>query len=227
MNCGEFAQIVHEVAQTEVRSDNKTLSAATAVSARFHAETCESCAARLREAQGVARALRVVSEDSAQAAARPYAEMSLMDAFREHHRNQEHMRERHRRSRLRWAEWMAVAAAAVALLAVGTWRFSRLYANRLNSSQTQTNTSASNTNPAAQSDANLQGPDAMDAGFVPLPYGEDFSADDPGVVVRVSIMRDALENLGYPVDEGRGDEVVQADLVVGEDGWPRAVRLVQ
>jgi hypothetical protein len=39
--------------------------------------------------------------------------------------------------------------------------------------------------------------------------------------------RSALGSLGYPVDEVHAADVVQADLLVGEDGLPRAVRLVQ
>ena len=225
MNCEEFAKIVHEVAREEARVERKTLSAAEAVSARFHAETCEACGARLNEARAVMGGLKIVAEDSAKAEARPYVEMAVLDAFREHQRTRVRAQYRQRRSRLRWAEWISVAAAAAVLLAVGEWKFSQRHAAGVNPSGASL--AANNGNAGTEPAADSQEAAGQDSDFVPLPYGEDFSADDAGVVVRVSLTRDALGSLGYPVDEIRGQDVVQADLVVGEDGWPRAVRLVQ
>jgi hypothetical protein len=228
MNCAEFGEIVHELAQEKARAGKKTLSAATAVSARFHAETCEVCAARLAEAQSLALALKATADDCAPLEAPGHVEMLLMAAFREHRRSRERAQFRERRSRLRWAEWMAVAAAAVVLLGIGAWNLSRPHSHRVNGANTHPVAAANkNAGVAAQPAAEPQEAAAQDSDFVPLPYGERFSADDSGVVVRVSMTRDALATLGYPVDEGRGEDVVQADLIVGEDGWPRAVRLVQ
>ncbi|HEU5411840.1 MAG TPA: hypothetical protein VFU57_12530 [Candidatus Acidoferrales bacterium] len=232
MNCEEFRKIVHEVAREEARGDRKTLSAAEAVSARFHAETCAACGARLKEAQAVASALQIAAEDSAKAQARPYVEMAVLDAFREHQRTQERMQHRQRRLPMRWTEWIAVSAAAAVLMTIGGWKFSQRHSANVNSAtaaaQAATvNPVATNVNSPAALASDSQDTAAQDSDFVPLPYGEDFSADDPGVVVRVSMTREALGSLGYPVNEMRGQDLVQADLVVGEDGWPRAVRLVQ
>lgn len=225
MNCEEFAKVVHELARAEARAGRKALSAAEAVSARFHAETCTVCAARLNEARAVARGLKIVAEDSANAEARPYVEMAVLDAFREHQRTRTRLESRRSRWPLGWAEWMAISAAAAVLLAVGGWKFSHRHAATVNPADLTA--TARNVNAGAEPAADSQEAAAQDSDFVPLPYGEDFSADDAGVVVRVSMTRDALESLGYPVNEMRGQDVVQADLVVGEDGWPRAVRLVQ
>lgn len=225
MNCEEFAKVVHELAREEARAGCKTLSAAEAVSARFHAETCEACAARLNEARAVASGLKIVAEDSAKAEAPPYVEMAVMDAFREHQRTRERVQYRERRARVRWMEWMAAVAAAAMLAVIGAWRLSHRHSAIVNLAGPSA--IASNVNADAEPAADSHESAAQDSDFVPLPYGEDFSADDAGVVVRVSMTRDALGSLGYPVDETRGQDVVQADLVVGEDGWPRAVRLVQ
>jgi hypothetical protein len=224
MNCAEFAEVVHELAREEADAGKKTLSVAAAVSGQFHAQTCESCAARLAEAQSLALAMQATAEDAARIEAPAPLETSLMASFREHHRSLERARFRERRARLRWAEWVAVAAAAVVLLAIGTWNFSRPYSHGVNTRPVVA--ANKNAGVSAQPAAEPQETAAQDSDFVPLPYGESFSADDSGVVVRVSMTRDALESLGYPVDEG-GEDVVQADLIVGEDGWPRAVRLVQ
>lgn len=226
MDCADFGEVVHELAQEEACAGKKALSTATAVSARFHAQTCESCAARLAEAQSLALALKAAAEDFARAEAPAHVEMSLMDAFREHYSSRERARYRVRRPRLRWQRWMALATAAVVILAIGAWTFSRAHTHLVNSANAHPVAANTKAGISAQTPAESQETAVQDSDFVPLPYGETFSPDDSGVVVRVSMTRDALESLGYPVDEG-GEDVVQADLVVGEDGWPRAVRLVQ
>ena len=65
------------------------------------------------------------------------------------------------------------------------------------------------------------------SGFVPVPFAGGFARGDSGVIVRVQVPRAALAELGYPVDEMQSQGMVQADLLVGEDGWPRAVRIVK
>ena len=63
--------------------------------------------------------------------------------------------------------------------------------------------------------------------FVPVPFTGAIAADDPGMVVRVELTRSSLAQLGYPVAEAPDDDLIQADVLVGEDGWPRGVKLVQ
>ncbi len=66
------------------------------------------------------------------------------------------------------------------------------------------------------------------ANFVPVPGADNtLDSDDPGMVVHVALTRASLGELGYPVDKAHATEIVQADVLVGEDGWPRAVRLLQ
>lgn len=221
MNCEEFGNTVHELVREDAR---EVLGDAAAVMARFHAETCDLCAARLAEARSLALALRDATQASRGLEAAQTVEESLVSAFREHHRATEQSRSRARRLRLRWAEWMAVAAAA--LVMVGAWNFSRGHVN--NGPKQTVNPISVATNGNAQQPAPVEtAAVAEDSDFVPVPYGEELSADDPGLVVRVSLTRSALGSLGYPVDEMNGGDVVQADLLVGEDGLPRAVRLVQ
>ena len=215
MNCADFENIVHEVAREDA---HETLGDAVTVMARFHAETCEPCGARLAEARALAQVLKDAADDPMEAPAQ--LEESLTAAFREYHRNLERARYRERRVRLRWAEWMALGAAALALLTVGMWNFSRGHVNV--KPPAVTTVSHATSAPPVETAA-----DDATSDFVPVPYGEGLSADDPGLVVRVSMTRSALGSLGYPVDEMNAGEVIQADLLVGEDGWPRAVRLVQ
>lgn len=220
MTCAEFDTVVHDVARPDA------LDKPSAVMAKFHAQTCERCAARLAQAQVLASALEAVAQDSADLGAPARLEPVLISAFREHRRSLERKQHRQRRTRLRWLEWSALAAAAAVLLAIGAWNFSR---PRVNGTKTNasvvTSPTTSNTNGAAPVETAIA--EDSNSDFVPVPYGESLSADDPGLVVRVSLTRSALGSLGYPVDEVHAGDVVQADLLVGEDGLPRAVRLVQ
>jgi anti-sigma factor RsiW len=226
MNCADFENVVHELAREEAR---EVLGDAATVMARFHAETCEACAARLAEARMVAQALQDAAENAEGLEAPERLEARLVAAFREHQRSLQRERYRERRVRLRWAEWMGLAAAAVVLVGVGAWVFSHGHARVTKTSSSTVVASAVNAgaNGGAQQAAGVESAAAEEVGFVPVPYGEGLSGDDSGLVVRVSMTRSALGSLGYPVDEMDGGDVIQADLLVGEDGWPRAVRLVQ
>jgi hypothetical protein len=61
--------------------------------------------------------------------------------------------------------------------------------------------------------------------YLPLTYSGDQTTS--GVVVRVEIPRSTLLAMGLPMNSERGNTLVKADVVVGDDGVPRAIRLVQ
>ncbi|HEX5084040.1 MAG TPA: hypothetical protein VFY40_18480 [Blastocatellia bacterium] len=67
--------------------------------------------------------------------------------------------------------------------------------------------------------------DATD--FFPLAYGGDPRSMERGEVIRVQTQRSALIAFGLPVNVERADAPVIADLVVGEDGMPLAMRFVR
>lgn len=224
MNCAEFQTIVHELAREDA---SDTLGESTAVMARLHAQICDACATNLAEARTVAEALAGTAADGRIWEAPAEMGERLAGAFREHHQKLERARSRERRARLRWAEWIAVGAAAAALLTIGAWTFSHKRIVKTGNS-TATESSAVNSNGSAAQHTSDESMSVDTAGeFVPLPYGESFSGEDSGLVVRVSMTRGTLETLGYPVDEMNANQVIQADLLVGEDGSPLAVRLVQ
>ena len=237
MTCAEFENIVHDLARPEA------LDKAAAVIAKFHAQTCERCAVRLAQAQLLARALDIAANSSAQLEAPAHFETALVSAFREHHRSLERARHRQRRARLRWLEWAALATAATVLLAIGAWNVLRprvggvakttsidalvrqgaavfhTKANDRSGAKPPKTEATAARSEYAQSDST--------ADFVPVPYSEGFAPGDSGVIVRVEMPRSDLADLGYSIDATRAADLVQVDLLVGEDGWPRAVRLVQ
>ena len=63
--------------------------------------------------------------------------------------------------------------------------------------------------------------------YLPLTYLADATAMESGTVVRVELSRSALISLGVPVEPTRTDETLQADVVLGDDGVARAIRLVR
>ncbi len=69
-------------------------------------------------------------------------------------------------------------------------------------------------------------PDAFAEGFVPLPYADTYGPLEAGEIVRVQLGSAALESLGFPVAGADAGQQVLADVLVGQDGLPRAVRLV-
>lgn len=74
--------------------------------------------------------------------------------------------------------------------------------------------------------------DDDDSGFYPLPEAEALPPVESAMVVRVQMPVSSLQFMGVPidsvpVDEERADASVQADLLLGQDGLARGVRLAQ
>ena len=67
--------------------------------------------------------------------------------------------------------------------------------------------------------------DDGDAGFVPVPGAAMLPRMESGSLVRMNVPVSMLPSLGMMPPAGRVSSV-KADLIVGQDGLPRAVRLV-
>ena len=63
--------------------------------------------------------------------------------------------------------------------------------------------------------------------FVPLGYGSALDLQDGGQMVRVELPRSALARFGLPMNMNRANEKIKADVLVGADGFARAIRFVQ
>lgn len=212
MKCGEFAEVVHELARRE------QLDPAIAAIARAHAEACPSCGCRLAEAQRLAALVGTTSSETRHVGAPEYVEAGLLAAFRREHASP---RTTSVTRRFGWRAafaWVA-AGAAVALLS-----FVLLHHAPDHRSSPVVRRSAE----ATGSSTPVKATGSTTTGeFVPVPYSGSLAPGDAAVIVRVQVPRTALAELGYPVDETQGNGMVQADLVVGEDGWPHAVRIVR
>ena len=127
-------------------------------------------------------------------------EEQLRAEFRRHHL---------RRKMLRWTPGFGAAAAAGIVLIL--WLHNE----------------KPKTTPVSVAVAVQIGDEESDASFYPLPEAEALPAVENAMVVRVQLPVSSLQLMGVPVSEERADASVQADLLLGQDGLARGVRLVQ
>jgi hypothetical protein len=219
MNCLQFEENVHGLVRLEI------LDLAVRDRALDHAAACPSCAALLADVQTWVEISEEDADDARREETPKPVELALLAAFRQQHRQR-----RAWRQSLQWASMGAVAAGLLLAAAITYPKWSAEILRRpvaVSTSAVQKSGQSSVTLPAENSEGGqLADADSM-ANFVPVPYSDPLDSDDPGLVVHVALTRGSLGELGYPVDKAHAAEVVQADVLVGEDGWPRAVRLLQ
>jgi hypothetical protein len=218
MKCEEFEAVGLE--RSGLRTDE--LDAALRHAAVEHAARCANCAALQESWQEARIALQALRETTRDAETPQRVEMRLRHEFGMRHRTAK------ARSAGIFAAW-ALAAAAVLFAGISWWNW------RL--AQTQhVDVSARNgvkTNvPAPAVPATDTSEDAMlvaenEAGDFTLLPGSFPQDMDDSAIVRVGMQRGALSALGLPVNEERVSDWIQVDLLVGQDGLPKAVRLPQ
>jgi hypothetical protein len=190
-----------------------------------HANVCSRCAA-LQESWLEARAeLEAFGAATRDAQAAQRVEMRLRQEFRARYRT------RKTRSAAVFAAW-ALAAAAALVGAVSWWNWH--LAQERHSTNSARNIVHATTpeigrNGAGNAADSSEEPTliADNAGdFTLLPGSLPQEADD-SAIVRVRMQRGALGALGLPVNEERISDWIQVDVLVGQDGQPKAVRLPQ
>ena len=232
MTCREFDEVVHGFVRMELL--DVTLREAVVE----HAAHCNNCAERMGEAGVLAEVTEAAAGSVRNQQAPPNVEAALLSAFR-------NQRRRGHTTLLRTLEW-AAAGAAAAMLAAMLWTSSvpskgqpQPAPRKDVSSQSKAPLDATGPGPSSSlPEETAQGSEleASNTGttvtysvtdFVPVPFTEGIGPEDPGMVVRVQLTRASLTELGYPVADTPDDDLISADVLVGEDGWPRAVRVVQ
>lgn len=63
--------------------------------------------------------------------------------------------------------------------------------------------------------------------FMPIGFAGPINPQDGGELVRVELSRSAMLSLGLPVNMDRFGQSVKADVLLGSDGFARAIRFVQ
>jgi hypothetical protein len=174
--------------------------------------------------------LRRLREDAQTQSAPDSLEAQLVSAFREHHAP----------SRTANRRWAFVSAAIAASLIVGlSWRFSPASPSKAPLNAAPVVAATKIVEPEAMQPVSVEktkvrhkrkpsrlhtaaSPRQENKEFFRIPYAPSFDAYDSGQVVRMSMPGASVRRLGLPVTVDR----VQADVLLGDDGVARAIRLV-
>jgi hypothetical protein len=69
--------------------------------------------------------------------------------------------------------------------------------------------------------------DDSDEGFYPVPDADALPPVENAMVIRVEMTPESLRLMGFAVDEEPAADRMEADVLIGQDGLARGVRLVQ
>jgi len=196
--------------------------------AREHLRTCPRCAALHHNWQTLRADLHAVGAETQDAVAPPRVEMRLRQEFRTRHKTLKAQRA------AVYAGW-GLAAAALVLAAVSwiNWRHQR-GTELAQARPGVVQKTATNTNATQGNGTEPAGPElgealvaSSDAGEFTLLPGSLPGMLGDATVVRVQMQRGSLGALGLTVNEERASDLIQVDLLVGDDGQPQALRLPQ
>jgi hypothetical protein len=223
MNCEEFEAIGLSVDR------DGSATAAERAAAREHACACSRCAS-LQDAWLAAELELSALGDATSVAETPErVEMRLRQEFRIRHRTMP------ARQAAVVAAWALVAAAVV--VGAVSWRNWQRTGHEEAAKQKIAMPSAPLQAASGDVEASGQkqalgnvytaqasGDDEGDFTLLPGSIGAD---TEDAAVWRVQMQRGALNGLGFPVNEDSAGDWIQVDLLVGNDGLPQGVRLVQ
>lgn len=218
MNCAEFRTLIHDLAREDAAD-------AAVAGALEHAESCRACDALLRAAERVTAGLCSLSAQHTFDAAPPRVEAALLHAFRQQHTPAPRLR--------RVGGWLAVSTvglAAAALLAIFLtgYRPGSTPESPRAPATTPRETNRPAISPRATwADYAVEGETEEEAAAAYIPLAADFDPSwlEGGAIVRVLLSQPALASLGVPVITGSDGQML-ADMVVGYDGTPQAIRVV-
>jgi hypothetical protein len=233
MNCAEFSELASDLARNEGLDD------ATRQKALAHADACPRCDEELVMARELTAALRSLASSAAGADAPARVEEFLRREMRQRHAAVVIRSPR----ATRWAIGGIAGLAAAALLSIVLFKpgiFQRQGATSPGGSASSASAptqvsqatpqvaSPSNADTSADPSTGAQDADTEYAtAYVSLPSADGAAFTEDQTIVRVSLPPSALASFGLPVSSDGRDSNVLADFVLGEDGMPRAVRLVR
>ena len=178
-----------------------------------HARECTACAELLARQRALAAGLQQLSQERKAEEAPARIEGRLVEAFRRHNGVGAAPP-----ARIHWGRWLIWAPAAALAIAVALF----LMASHQPSPQPQPGALAQM---AVLEQAEESG---TAAAFIPLPSATEANPDDYADVVEVEVPRSALAALGLPLQAGEaGTDRVQAEVALGADGMPQAVRVLR
>jgi hypothetical protein len=196
--------------------------------------------------EAAARALAASVEMAPQAAAR--IESELQRAFAKHH-TAAALSATVPAERERWRRrWFAAAAALILVAAgMGIWRHGRdVTENSVTVISRQPSVAAPSQRVSAETARTVDpaavmpgarpsvraakgrraAPVLRPSGFVPLPEAAGLPPFESGAIVRVEVPVGSLPAYGVDISPASDGQPVEADLLVGQDGQARAIRVV-
>lgn len=211
MTCEEF-----ELAGLDLetlREDDAVL-----LAAREHLRVCPHCAALHENWQTLRADLHAVGAETQEAEAPPRVEMRLRQEFRTRHKTV-------KARRVAVIAGWTLAAAAVVLVAV-SWINWRNQVGPSTPAVAVATPKVGSTKPAGPELGETLVASNDTGEFTLLPGSLPGTLED-ATVVRVQMQRGSLGALGLTVNEERASDLIQVDLLVGDDGQPQALRLAQ
>jgi hypothetical protein len=148
--------------------------------------------------------------------ASPRVEQTLLATFR--------ARAEHRRRTI-WASTAAALVATAAAIAVLFFAPIRWHRNTEAPQVASELQSPAASLPAAQ--YAVVRTDDLASSFYPLPEADELPPVETTLVVRVQLPVSSLQLMGFSIDEDASAEPVQAEVLLGQDGLARGVRLIQ
>ncbi len=214
-----------------------------------HLEHCHACATEFARQRALSEGLRAVARASAHEAAPAALEDRLMSAFASHHSAQQPSAPAIRR---RLSPWLAAAASIVIVGGVSYAVMNRVKPEGTEGTETEVvrlkpDTTAANdgVRPKPEATEVRLKPDATKANsvrragsttgprpglrmddFVALPGAVGLPTFESGRIVRIDLPVSSLPAYGVELVPDAARSEVQADVLVGQDGQARAIRLV-
>ena len=251
MNCREFARTMINQG-IKPGSEHLTEDAGEA-QALAHAEACPLCAARLARERRMMDGIRALADEEAKIDAPERVRLSLRAAF---DKQLAAGASRAPSSRVRrWFRWELAAATLLVLIFIGmaaVWlrqpqedisQGSHLMANKL-ASPVATPEMAEREQLVKQVDTApvpitrspgrwgqhkrfpAQKNSEETGELFPLTFVAKSESTEFIQTVRVELSRSVLMSMGVPVNVDRGERPIKADIIIGEDGVARAVRIL-
>lgn len=200
MRCEEFQSVVETLGRGDLMAEEVRRDALG------HVEICPACGKELKESRALSAALRRVARALEPEEAPPEIEARLLSAFRQRQAARVSYWQRHR-------AWMS-AAASVLVLGFALTRVSpRPAAGGGHSAEVAVGESFEETEEIASD-------------FFPLQGDLDLPDAEGRGVVRVLVPRTTLLAFGLPMNHERAFEPLQAEVLIGEDGAPKAIRFL-
>ncbi len=230
MNCRDYEALLVEVARQGPETKGAMEPRWELKAALEHVAECASCAERLADERAIQTELRALAVAEARREPSVGCEATLMAAYRTERGREVHAR--------RWIFALSGAMAASFLVLLGSALMLSRESSKLVESMSSrlgslaahrgSSSSVAPADAADESEFTAEGAGQEEVtDFMAFYPGADLGSLDSGALVRVRIPSSALGSFGLPVAQGSDDQWVSADLLVGEDGSPQAIRFVR